>query len=139
MFLARHLWTKNAVCNFGKQNISLPSSHQPLQLPATLYPEGSSRWRKTGRWLQIVKMHIKEIISRSLEGLLPLPLLRKVLKSLPRYVFVCLISSNLLMFDYLPVCLFGLFFQQKLLYILTPPLPLRNSSSELSKRLSLRL
>ena len=51
-------------------------------------------------------MHIKELISRSLKGLLPLPLLRKVLKSLPRYVFVCLISNNLLMFDYLPVCLF---------------------------------
>lgn len=106
MFFARHLWTKNVVCNFGKQNIALPSIHQPLQLPPTLYPEGSSRWRKTGHWLQIVKMHIKEIISRSLEELLPLSLLRKVLKSLPRYVFVCLISNNLLMFDYLPVCLF---------------------------------
>ena len=64
---------------------------------------------------QIVKMHIKEIISRSLEGLLPLPLLRKVLKSLPRYVFVCLISSNLLMFDYLPVCL--VYFSSKNSYI----------------------
>lgn len=32
------------------------------------------------------------------------------------------ISNNLLMFDYI-------FFQQKLLYILPPPLPLRSSSS----------
>ena len=40
MFLARHLWTKNVVCNFGKQNIALPSIHQPLQLPPTLYLRG---------------------------------------------------------------------------------------------------
>lgn len=50
MFLARHLWTKHVVCNFSKQNISLPSIHQPLQLPqhSTLRGVQDEEKRDTG-------------------------------------------------------------------------------------------
>ena len=48
-----------------------------------------------------------------------------------------MISSNILMFDYMVFFLFVcLFFQQKFLYIQSPPLPIWSSSSELSEQLS---
>ena len=35
------MWTKNAACHISKQRMLWPSSHQPLQLPPTVSPEGT--------------------------------------------------------------------------------------------------
>ena len=42
--------TKNVTCHFSKQRMSWPYSHQSLQPPLKVHPEGNSGWRKTGYW-----------------------------------------------------------------------------------------
>ena len=116
--------------NLGwKQSGCLPPSHQPLQLPSAMHPEGiqDGQEEDTGpRWLRCMS---KEWF----QWLLHLPIHRKVLNSLAWDVWSSFINSSLLM-----LWLSIFFSLQKLLYILAPPLPLWSSSSELSEELTSR-
>ena len=58
---------KNVVSRFRKQRMQ-PSSHQSRQLPPVVNPEEHSRRKKIGYWPQILKMHIRGIISVKLDS-----------------------------------------------------------------------
>ena len=132
-------------CHFCKQSRLQPESHQPLQQAPVVYPEGNSRWRKTGcpmpqvtqppptvhpkgnsrwrkirHWLYIVKMYIKGIISMSPDScIFPYKKKKSTKMTNLRYLGweAIVISNNLLMF-----CYMSSFSQQKCLYILAPRL-----------------
>ena len=80
-----------------------------------VHPEGNSGQRKTRSWSEIVYVYQRNNFRES--RLLHLPINRKALKSLTWDICFCHKRS----FD---AWLFFFFFQQKLLYILTPPLSL---------------
>ena len=153
-FCNRCQW-KNVACHISKQRMLQPSSHyshsdgepwgnsgrrqmscplpspQSLQPPPKDAPWGDSGWQSTGYWPQIAEVRIKGMISGSPDSCI-FPYIEKGLNSLTWDIWFSLINSHLWCSDYLV-------FVAKTPKYPPPPLPLRNSLSELSESLCPRL
>ena len=124
------LWTKIVTCHISKQDVAAISHCSLLRL-CTLR---GCRMGKS-RLLLLVKMLIKGMILMSPDSCIFPYTEKRYIHELEMPVFLQL----RVIFDVLTTCLFGVFFLQKLLYILAPPLPLGNRPSELSESLLPRI